>query len=176
MMKLKLQYFGRLMRRGNNWKSWERLGKMLGKSEGRRRRRCQQTRRLDGITNTVDWVWASSGSWWWTGNPGMLQSLGSPGSETTNELNDKSLKKEYLFYKLSHGFHTWLSHTSNMSYPPSSLKYSQYIQFNEFGHMSTLLLSSLQIKQGNKYTHHHKKFPCVPLFFVINLFQWGKNI
>ena len=23
------------------------------------------------------WVWASSGSWWWTGNPGMLQSMGS---------------------------------------------------------------------------------------------------
>ena len=22
------------------------------------------------------WVWASSGSWWWTGNPGLLQSLG----------------------------------------------------------------------------------------------------
>ena len=22
------------------------------------------------------WVWASSGSWWWTGNPGMLQSMG----------------------------------------------------------------------------------------------------
>ena len=23
------------------------------------------------------WVWASSGSWWWTGRPGMLQSMGS---------------------------------------------------------------------------------------------------
>ena len=23
------------------------------------------------------WVWGSSGSWWWTGNPGMLQSMGS---------------------------------------------------------------------------------------------------
>ena len=23
------------------------------------------------------WVWASSGSWWWTGKPGMLQSMGS---------------------------------------------------------------------------------------------------
>ena len=23
------------------------------------------------------WVWASSGRWWWTGNPGMLQSMGS---------------------------------------------------------------------------------------------------
>ena len=24
------------------------------------------------------WVWVSSGSWWWTGKPGMLQSMGSP--------------------------------------------------------------------------------------------------
>ena len=25
------------------------------------------------------WVWASSGSWWWTGKPGMLESMGSQG-------------------------------------------------------------------------------------------------
>ena len=32
------------------------------------------------------WVWASSGSWWWTGKPGMLQSMGSQ-SDTTEQLN-----------------------------------------------------------------------------------------
>ena len=50
MLKLKLQYFGHLMRRANS------LGKtlMLGKIEGRKRRGRQRTRWLDGITNSMD--------------------------------------------------------------------------------------------------------------------------
>ena len=32
---------------------------------------------LDGISDWLDWVWASSGSWWWTGKSGVLQSMGS---------------------------------------------------------------------------------------------------
>ena len=35
------------------------------------------------------WVWASSGSWWWTGKPGMLQSMGSQrvGQDWATEMN-----------------------------------------------------------------------------------------
>ena len=35
------------------------------------------------------WVWGSSGSWWWTGGPGMLQSMGSQrvGHDWVTELN-----------------------------------------------------------------------------------------
>ena len=33
------------------------------------------------------WVWASSGNWWWTGKPGMLQSMGCKESDTTEQLN-----------------------------------------------------------------------------------------
>ena len=36
----------------------------------------QRMRWLDGITDSMD-IWASFGSWWWTGKPGMLQSMGS---------------------------------------------------------------------------------------------------
>ena len=50
MLKLKLQYFGYLMRRTD---SLERT-LMLGKIEGGRRRRQQRMRWLDGITNSVD--------------------------------------------------------------------------------------------------------------------------
>ena len=50
MLKLKLQYFGHLMRRAD---SLERT-LMLGKIEGRRRRGRQRMRWLDGITNTMD--------------------------------------------------------------------------------------------------------------------------
>ena len=50
MLKLKLQYFGHLMRRADS--SEKPL--MLGKIEGRRRRGQQSTRRLDGITDSMD--------------------------------------------------------------------------------------------------------------------------
>ena len=49
---------------------------MLGKIEGRMRRGWQRMRWLDDITDSWPWLWASSGSWWRTGKPGMLQSLG----------------------------------------------------------------------------------------------------
>ena len=62
-----------------NWteKKCKELDKilMLGKIEGRRQRGQQRMRRLDGITNSMSRVWASSRSWWWTGKPGMLQSM-----------------------------------------------------------------------------------------------------
>ena len=50
MLKLKLQYFGHLMRRTDS--SEKTL--MLGKIEGRRRRGCQRTRWLYGITDSMD--------------------------------------------------------------------------------------------------------------------------
>ena len=50
MFKLKLQYFGHLMRRAD---SFERT-LMLGKIEGRRRRGRQRMRWLDGITDSMD--------------------------------------------------------------------------------------------------------------------------
>ena len=50
MLKLKLQYFGHLMRRADSFEK----PLMLGKSEGRRRRGRQRMRWLDGITNSVD--------------------------------------------------------------------------------------------------------------------------
>ena len=50
MLKLKLQYFGHLMRRANS------LGKtlMLGKIEGKRRRRWQRVRWLESIIDSMD--------------------------------------------------------------------------------------------------------------------------
>ena len=37
----------------------------------------QRMRWQDGTPTRWTWVWASSGSWWWTGRPGVLQSVGS---------------------------------------------------------------------------------------------------
>ena len=50
MLKLKLQYFGHLMQRID---SFEKI-LMLGKIEGRRKRRQQRMRWLDGITDSMD--------------------------------------------------------------------------------------------------------------------------
>ena len=50
MQKLKLQYFGHLRRRADSLQKTL----MLGKIEGRRRRRQQRMRCLDGITNSED--------------------------------------------------------------------------------------------------------------------------
>ena len=59
MLKLKLQYFGHLMRRVDSFENT----RMLGKLEGRRRRGRQRMRWLDGITNSMYMVWVDSGSW-----------------------------------------------------------------------------------------------------------------
>ena len=50
MLKLKLQYFGHLMRRADSYEKTL----MLGKIEGRRRRGQQRMRWLDGITDSMD--------------------------------------------------------------------------------------------------------------------------
>ena len=50
MLKLKLQYFGHLMRRADSFEKTL----MLGKIEGRRRMGRQRMRWLDGITDTMD--------------------------------------------------------------------------------------------------------------------------
>ena len=59
MLKLKLQYFGHLMRRADSFENTL----MLGKIEGRRRSGRQRMRWLDGITDTMDMSWVISGNW-----------------------------------------------------------------------------------------------------------------
>ena len=49
MLKLKLQYFGHLMRRTDSFEKTLRLGKIEGRRRGRQRMRW-----LDGITNSID--------------------------------------------------------------------------------------------------------------------------
>ena len=97
MLRLKLQYFGHLMWRADSLEKTL----MLGETEGRRRRGQQRMRWLDGITYSMG-IWVTSGSWWWTGRPGMLQSLGSQrvGHDWATELNWTEAGEEMRSYLL----------------------------------------------------------------------------
>ena len=75
MLKLKLQYFGHLMRRTDSLEKTL----MLGKIEDKRKRGKQRMRWLDGISDSIDMGFVDSGHWWWTGRPGMLWFMGSQG-------------------------------------------------------------------------------------------------
>ena len=59
MLRLKLQYFGHLIRRSDSLEKTL----MLGKIEGRRRRGRQRMRWLDGITDSMDMRLGGSRSW-----------------------------------------------------------------------------------------------------------------
>ena len=68
MLKLKLQYFGHLMRRADSLEKTL----MLGKIEGRRKRNNREWDGWMASSTQWTWVWVDSVSWWWTGRPGML--------------------------------------------------------------------------------------------------------
>ena len=60
-----------------------------GKDWGQEEKGQQRMRWLDGITESMDWVWVDFRSWWWTGRPGVLRFMGSQrvGHNWVNELN-----------------------------------------------------------------------------------------
>ena len=73
MLKLKLQYFDHLIQRTDSFEKTLMLGKIEAGAEG-------DDRGWDGWIASPPrgtWVWVSSGSWWWIGKPGVLQSMGS---------------------------------------------------------------------------------------------------
>ena len=71
MLKLKLQYFGYLMRRTDSLEKTL----MLGKIEGRRRRGQQRMKWLDGITDSIDLILSSLWEEVMSRKPGMLQPM-----------------------------------------------------------------------------------------------------
>jgi len=85
MLKLKLQYFGHLIRRLTHWKTpwcWEGLA--VGGN--------RENKRWDGWMTSLTrwtWVWVNSRSWWWIGRPGVLRFMGSQrvGHNWATELN-----------------------------------------------------------------------------------------
>ena len=106
MLKLKLQYFGHLMEELTHWKRlwcWEGLG--AGGEGDHKGWGSWMT-----SPNQWTWVWVNSGSWWWTGRPGVLRFMGSQrvGHDWATELNwtdSCKLKLSWKTYELD-CFHT----------------------------------------------------------------------
>ena len=106
MLKLKLQYFGHRLRRADSFEK----PPMLGKIEGERR---GDHRGWDGWMASLTqwtWVWVNSGSWWWTGRPGLLQSMESQrvGHDWGTKLNWFEKKKICYLSLCASEFNTWL--------------------------------------------------------------------
>ena len=88
MLKLKLQYFGHWPPDAKDWLLWK------DPDAGKDWRWERKWTTEDEITRMASptwwtWVWASSGSWWWTGKPGVLWSSGLQrvGHDWATELN-----------------------------------------------------------------------------------------
>ena len=90
------QYFGHLMRRADSLEKTL----MLGKIEGRRRNGDRGWDCWIASPTQWTWVWVNSGSWWWTGRPGVLLFMGfqrvghnwATGLNWTNIIEDKLLE------------------------------------------------------------------------------------
>ena len=98
MLKLRLQYFGHLMQRVDSLEKTL----MLEAIGGRRRRGRQRVKWWMASSTQCTWVWVNSGSWWWTGRPGVLQFMGLQrvGDYWATELNWTELKsKERISYR-----------------------------------------------------------------------------
>ena len=83
MLRLKLQYFGHLMQTVDSLEKTLMLGGAGGEGDDTG---------WDGWMASPTqwtWIWVDSGSWWWTGRPGVLQSMGSQrvGHDWVTELN-----------------------------------------------------------------------------------------
>ena len=103
MLKLKLQYFGHLMR----WTDSLEEALMLGKIEGRRRRGGQRMRWLDGTSDSMDLSLSNSRSWWWTSRPACSSPWNHKGLDSTEwlnwtELNWDVLITQLLYFKKRH--------------------------------------------------------------------------
>ena len=73
MLKLKLHYFGHLMQKADSFEKTLILERLKAGGEG-------DDRGWDGLMVSLTrwaWVWVSSGNWWCTEKPGVLQSMGS---------------------------------------------------------------------------------------------------
>ena len=77
------------------------------------------------------WVWISSGSWWWTGRPGVLQSMGRKESDMTELLNWSEPLSLHLLSSLISNYLNLLIGTQGRSW---RLNEAYFLQTRNGGH------------------------------------------
>ena len=90
LLKLKLQYFGHLIWRTNSLEKTLSCKRLNAGGEG-------ADRGWDGWMASPTqwtWVWVNSRSWWCTGRPGILQSMGSPSRTWLNDWTELNVGKK----------------------------------------------------------------------------------
>ena len=102
MLNLKLQYFGQLMWRADSFEKTLMLERLRAGGES-------DDRGWDGLLASMTqwtWVWVNSGSWWCTGRPGVLQSMGSQrvGHDWLTELNWTESLQALQEYRVTFGY------------------------------------------------------------------------
>ena len=112
MLKPKLQYFGHLMGRTHlkrPW-CWERLKAGEGDDRGRDRWMASPTH--------WTWVCVNSGSWWWTGRPGVLQSMGSQRVKHSLVTQQQQIINQTYTCVLAKSLQSCLTLCNSMDYSP----------------------------------------------------------
>ena len=112
-----LQYFGHLMQRTESLEKTLMLGKIEGQRKGDDRGWDSWMPSLMRYT----WVRVSSGSWWWTGKPGVLQSMGwqRVRHDWVTELNWNCRRRNYSHIHIGHSvLLTPCTGTVAWSWPP----------------------------------------------------------
>ena len=92
------------------------------------------------------WVWASSGSWWWAGIPGMLQSMGS------QRVGHKWATERQQWDKM-----TWMMHTSEPHTPDSKCKCPLTANLPDTFPLSRILVSPRQVTTFQRREKNPKK-------------------
>ena len=139
---------------------------MLGKIEGKRRRGRQRMRWLDGITNLMDMSLSNSRSWWWTGRPGVLWSMGSQRGrhEWATELNNLC----GIFLLLSHFSRVQLCDPMDCSLPGSSIHGIFQARILEWGAIAFYVVFSYYL---TNYTIYLRRWSALPQFLLHYIFR-----
>ena len=125
-------------------KYWERL-KMGGAGDDRG---------LDGwMASPTQWkrVWVNSGSWWWTGRPSMLQSMGSLGWTRLSDWTE-------LNWVFKHDLHISINVMTAFEYPATLLSFLWYLVY-----CSYFTVLKAEIKDNLKIFHSRAgfEFTCI---------------
>ena len=147
MLRLKLQYFGHLMRRADSLEKtwcWERL-RAGGEGDDRGWDGCMAS------PTQWTWVWENSGSLWWTRRPGVLQCMGLQrvGHDWVTELNSGRNRDIFWVYIWLSSSEHYMRVTEMFNVPVSIIPRLPWLSGKELFIIKPCLLSNPKTHLGS---------------------------